>query len=222
MAPTFRYETSTQRYRYTSGLRKGQFVSEEQIIKLTQSVIASNKQSVMKVADSLIGGKINLAEWEKQTVIALKEMHIQSYLLGRGGLKNITPNDYNIIENKLQSEYKYLRKFAQDIINVGMSSAQFAARLNLYLESAQGTYELGRFHAHLTAGYNWEKRIRTKTESCDDCIMWAGMGWQPIGSLPNRGEKCQCRSRCGCKKLYSEEKPKDSLLMPIGWLRGDK
>ena len=35
-------------------------------------------------------------------------------------------------------------------------------------------------------------------KTCRDCRNWAAMGWQPIGTLPLPGDRCQCLFNCRC------------------------
>lgn len=219
MPDTFKFDRRTQRYRYLTGERAGQFVAESRVQELTQSAIALIQKDIGTIGDLLIQGKINTATWESETALALKKLHAWNYLLGKGGEKRMTQRDRALLASLTRTQYGYLRQFSLDIIQKGMSQEQFKARLNLYSEAAAGTYEKARFESHINEGFTWERRFRTKIESCDDCLYWASIGWQPIGSLPNRGERCQCKARCGCYKSYSKERPKDSLTRQRwGWL----
>ena len=38
--------------------------------------------------------------------------------------------------------------------------------------------------------------------TCRDCARWAALGWQPIGTLPLPGDRCQCLFNCRCALSY--------------------
>lgn len=213
MPTDFTFDRGSQRYRNTN---TGKFVSAAKVRQLTIEAIRIAEDETLQVADLLIEGKISISEWQLTTAKTLKNLHIQQYLLGRGGQKMITADDRDIISNKLQQEFKYLDQFGKDI-KVGMSQAQFESRLNLYLNNGRTTYELGRRQGFQQAGYNWERRRLGAAEHCSPCVGFAGLGWQPIGALPNVGADCDCRANCKCFFEYAQEKP-DRFMPRMGWI----
>ena len=214
--PEFIFDKKLQRYRYRD---TGRFLSQEAMRNLSQKAIAQTQNDVGTISDLLVQGKIFLPTWENATAQALKVLHSQQTLLGKGGEKQINQRDYGLLGNKLKGEYQYLRGFAEDLANGKMSEAQFRWRSNLYIQSARGSYERSKAEAHTEAGYQWERRIRLAMESCGSCLDWAAKGWQPIGTLPNPTENCECIVNCKCIKEFAREKPADFLLRNnFGWL----
>ncbi|MEW5857394.1 MAG: hypothetical protein AB1861_08435 [Cyanobacteriota bacterium] len=218
----FAFDRNAQRYRYTSGAGKGQFVSEEAVKNLILKAIALVEKDINTLAQLLIDGKISVATWEQSTALALKCAHAWNYLLGTGGVKGTSNRDRGILGAQLKNQYQYLRGFSQEIINTGMSEAQFRARVQLYVLAARGSFERSRLESHMKSGWNWERRDRSKLESCQPCVSYELAGWQPIGTLPNPMQACNCRSRCGCSKRFAKgKKPTDSLLDGrFGWVNG--
>lgn len=218
MTIDFTWDNKSQRYRYKDS---GKFVSAEAVRNLSEKYIDQLKTDIGTIADKLALGKINVATWEETTARALKELHINQYLLGRGGLKQVSQRDLCLIGAELKKEYQYLRGFSQDILAGTMTKEQFKARVELYVDSAYGTYELGRAESHREAGYNWERRIPNAAVSCDSCVVYAARGWEPLGTLPNVGDECECRSNCRCYKEYSNDhkRPTDSIISSQwGWV----
>lgn len=215
--PDFYFNPKTQRYHYKSGAGRGQFVPITAVRFMMQRNIEQTQSDIRTIGELLQDGKISLATWEETTAIALKNLHIQSYLLGRGGKNAMRQRDYGLIGQRLRKEYQYLRRFAEEIRTQGMSEAEFFRRLEMYASAGSGLYEKARTEGHVKADYLWERRIRTKTESCQPCIVFEGMGWQPINTLPNPTEQCECRSNCGCYKEFAKEKPRD-FIRRFGWL----
>lgn len=189
----FSYSKSAQQYRDN---RTGKFISTETAKGLIEKQIGAIATDIATIGDLLTRDLISVATWERQTAEALKTLHIQSYVLGRGGMRQMGDGDYRNISDKLRYQFQKLRGFSEDIINEGMSEAQFKARLDLYTNAARSSYENGRRAAH---GEGWlERRVLGGTNNCDPCVSHAGRGWQPRGTLPGIGEQCDCMARCQC------------------------
>ncbi len=213
----FTFDKGTQRYR---DQETGKFISQARVQELTKKKIIQVGKDMTTIADLLVNGKITVPTWEQGTRDIIKQLYTQQYLLGIGGQKEMTQRDYGILGQQIREQYKYLNGFAQELIANGMSEEQFKSRLQLYANASRQAFEKGKLESHQRAGYNWEKRIRTKVESCDPCIGYAAQGWVPIGTLPEPCQQCDCRANCGCYKQFSDEanKPSDSMLARWGWL----
>jgi hypothetical protein len=218
MPLTYTYDRNLQRYRRDDG----KFVSAADIADLTKYMIEKARERTTTIANDLIEGKIELAEWTRQTAIELKEIHSQQYLLGRGGLKNMTQRDYGILGARLKKEYNYLNNFAIDIRDGKMSIAQFQARLNLYLSATDASYHAARRESHKQAGFQFERRRLASSNNCNPCVSYASMGWVAIGTLPSIATACDCRANCKCFFEYSKDKPDGLLNRSFGWLEGTK
>ena len=214
----FSWNATSQRYRFTSGPSAGQFASKAQVEALTERYIGRSKDKISDLADLLLSKAINVSTFERAVANQLKEAHINSYALGKGGVKQLTQRDYGIMGAELKKEYQYLRNFSQEILQGKLSPDQIRSRLSMYADALHGSRELGALEGHRAAGYIWEKRSLHSSESCADCIRYQGQGWMPLGTLPNPGDRCRCRSRCRCSKSFSKEltKPTDSMRS-WGW-----
>lgn len=214
MSLEFEFDKQSQRYRIKSGTGKGQFIGKAAVDSLTRKAVKQVQADMMTIGKLLIDRKISLGTWEEATAKTIKQQTVLQYAIGKGGVAQLSSRDYGIIGAKLKAQYGFLRGFSEDLKAGKLSEAQFWARLKLYAAATSGAYEAGREESHKAADYRWEKRIRNARESCNDCIGYAARGWQAIGSLPNRGEKCACKSNCQCSKEYSKQrtKPTDSVL----------
>lgn len=214
MAREFAWDKNSQRYRITSGPGKGSFVGAGAVRSLTESYIDQGKRDLATINDLLFQKKITASQWEQAVAASLKELHVNSYLLGIGGQRSMTQRDYGIIGLRLANEYEYLRGFSQDILAGRLSEARIRARLGLYVQALGGTYERARLESHKREGYGWKKRVRNAAESCQDCLGYADRGWVTIDdkTLPPPAVNCACTSNCRCTMRFSREEPKDGLL----------
>jgi hypothetical protein len=210
----FTWNKATQRYRFDNG----QFASRAQVEALTEKYITQSKDKIRDLAELLESKAINVSTFETAVAKQLKEAHINSYALGKGGVKQLTQRDYGIMGAELKKEYQYLRNFTQEIKQGNLSPNQIRARLEMYADGLHGSRELGKLEGHRAAGYIWEMRSIHSSESCADCLRYQGQGWMPLGTLPNPGDRCRCRSRCRCSKSFKKDlaKPTDSLKA-WGW-----
>lgn len=206
---TWQFSTKTQRYKDT---KTGKFLSAEKLTQLLRTNNSQLSEALSGIADLIVSDKITVGEWEQQTATILKNLHIQSYLLGKGGKAALTQRDYGLIGQKLQVQYRYLRGLSTDLILGRLSEKQFRARTQLYVNKSSAMFHAGVFEAHKAAGFMFERRVQSALESCQSCINYAAVGWVAIGTLPNPSDRCECFSGCRCSKLYSREKPEDLVV----------
>lgn len=218
----FTFDPRTQRFRYTSGVLAGQFVSRKDVQEIVENNITRIKGDLKTITNLLLENKISVATWEETTALTIRKGTVQSYLAGKGGTYQIKPKDKGILGQAIGNEYIYLRRFSEDILAGKLSPAQIQDRVTKYADSFHKHYERGRNEAHKENGYNWEKWVTSGAGMiCPDCIGYAMRNWQRIGSLPAIGTASSCRMRCRCHKEYSAElnSPTNSLLnQKHGWL----
>jgi hypothetical protein len=214
----FYWDRKSQRYRYQDTKR---FVSEKAVASITSRVAAIIEVDLLAVGTLLSEGKVGIGAWYEATREGLKKLHSYNYMLGAGGVKNMDSRDYGRLGAIVKEQDKHLRAFAKDIVEGRVSLKQFRKRLEMYLSAAHGTQEKAREAHHKQAGYLWERRHRTKSDSCQPCIFYEKQGWQKIGTLPSPGAFCDCLANCGCYKVFSNKphRPADGLSS-WGWTRG--
>jgi len=201
---SFYWNANSQRYHYANGNKKGQFVREKDVVRITEKAIEYELQVGNKITKDLLSGKINVSTWEQKTAQSIRNLAIYQYSLGIGGIKQMDWRDHAEISGKVNLQYQYLRGFSRDIIQGNLSEAQILARVQMYYNKTRHFYEDGRLEGHARNGFLWERRVLAAFHSCDDCVRYSGVGWVKIGTLPNPGENCQCRANCKCVKYYSK------------------
>ena len=213
-SPQFKFDPKSQRYKYVTGDKAGQFVAQSVVSPhLLEQYIDSRKESLVKLTKSLLNKDIGVGSWESAIAKELKEAHIVAYSLGKGGYKRLNSRDYGLIGSKVKGEYQYLRGFSEDILSGNLSEAQILNRLQMYVDSLHSTYEKSRFESHKSNGFTWEKRnLDAVADHCDDCLTEANKGWRPLGTLRQIGDS-QCLTKCRCvfSYLQGSVKPTDRL-----------
>jgi len=202
---------NTNRYR---DLDTGRFISAETVRGLVderQRITGSGSDGL---AELLRGGQLNTRDWETGMREAIKDEYIQQYLLGRGGLSQMTQADWGSIGGMVADQYRYLGGFAREVAAGNLTEAQVAARSRMYINSGREAFERASGRANAEADEAiWLLR---PADHCSDCITLAGLGWQPrepwpftVGkseAIPCNGAT-QCLTNCQCTIDYrvSEE-----------------
>jgi hypothetical protein len=159
----------------------------------------------------LLADSITAAQWEQRMRTLIKNSYIEQYLLGRGGKENTTRRDYSSIGGMLKEQYKYLRKFAQEIESGNLSPGAIANRSRMYVNSSREAFERAQRRALSNNGtdlgkmdVHWNLGL---AEHCDDCVAFEGLGWIPAdknpfgGAFPGSGDT-KCLTNCKCMLSY--------------------
>lgn len=79
-----------------------------------------------------------------------------------------------------------------------------ATRVIRYLANpSHSFFSLGEFLVKEEQGFRLMRRVpRFDGKTCEDCLQFGRMGWQPMGTLPMPGQKCSCYDRCRCRMEY--------------------
>ena len=147
--------------------------------------------------------EISLADWQTQMRNELRTAHNNAAMVAKGGRDQMTNADWGRTGRELRTQYGKLDQWAADIASgKAPLDGRANARARLYGEASRGTYEQQRRAMAADRGNQLERRILHAAESCADCIQYAALGWQPIGTLPRIGQS-QCRTNCRCTFEYS-------------------
>lgn len=209
MAREFIWDGDLQRFRITKGSEKGQYIERDELTRIEEIAIQKAENLVMKHTRDYRDDKITLKEWQELVVLELRDLHLQSFALGNGGWGNLTDVDYESIRAGLDQELEFFEQFSKEIPN--LSPEQIQARVRMYLNKFHSLTEAGRLESHIKAGYKYESRHTTITDSCESCLAYEQAGVVDIGELPNPGEICFCLSNCRCYKKFYKIKTESAL-----------
>ena len=203
--PDWRWDGVANRYR---DLDTGRFLSREKALSWVDACTRASDSFGDTMASLVSGGRVNAVDWLAGMRQEIKEEYIRQYLLGRGGLEQMTPSDWGSIGGMLKEQYSYLSGFYQEIAAGNLSEAQIAMRSNMYTNSAREAFERAQAKVAAAAGMDeviWE--VSAGVENCEDCLAFAAMGWQPVsedpynGAYPGSGDT-QCLTNCQCFETY--------------------
>lgn len=196
----FMYDPARATYIYK---QNGSPVPASKIASESRVMIDWARFNMATVTESYINrGGYGSARWVLQMRGEIRDAWRTQYILMRGGIEQMRPQDWGWLGGKLNYEYRRLEMFASDILAGNLSEAQIRARVALYGEASKVAYHRGEMLAKLGAGYTEERRRTSPAEHCDDCLTFEARGWVPIGTLPEPGEQSACMRNCRCFKEY--------------------
>jgi hypothetical protein len=204
---TWQWSASANRYRDSI---TGRFLSKAEALGFVDASLSATG-NVTDTLSSFVAGDapaISPDDFRSAMRREIKDEYIRQYLLGRGGIEQMTAADWGSIGGSLAEQYKWLEGFYQQVAAGELSEAQVRSRTRMYINSAREAYERAQERVAENAGYDEVRWVLDPAvESCDDCIAFGAMGWQLIaddpygGCIPGSG--CtQCLTNCACHRDY--------------------
>lgn len=190
----FRWDRKLQRYRLASS---GQFVRQTAVKRALLRVVDASKDVVGRLGASVAEGSISISEWQVRMAATVKSLQLAAHAAARGGFAALTANDFGRIGSTLRFQYSRLAAFALDIERGRISAPAIEARARLYAASANATFENGRRFGAEVGEMTEERRVLGASEHCEDCVLEALRGWQPLGELREIGDS-RCMANCRC------------------------
>lgn len=101
-----------KRYR---DLPTGQFASADQVQAWVLDSMKASSVATDALSSMVSNRQVNLQGWTRAMREETKGETIRQYILGRGGLEQMTQVDYGSIGGMLARDYRFLDSFANDI-----------------------------------------------------------------------------------------------------------
>ncbi len=159
----------------------------------------------------LADGKITKNQFITRSRTLFKAGYEKAYRLGTdaSGLDfvKLPSEDLAWLKRVRSSEYKFLNKFADDII-AGKGFMSYDDRASMYIDSIDSTFDAGRVDGYPNEGTKiyWEL---SPSENCGDCIDLAMNSPYTPDTLPTtpRAGGTMCLSRCNCHLRIRYDRP---------------
>ncbi len=183
-------------------LETGRFISGDTVREYLQRSIEGTQNALGGMTDLIDVGTLRPADFAEALRQEVKGEYIRQYLIGKGGLEQMTQSDWGSIGGMLKDQYRYLRGFEEEMAD--LSAAQIRARANMYINSARESFERANARAMKAVNKTEELWVLGEAEHCEDCVALAAMGWVPIGAhgtYPGAGETA-CLTNCQCHLEY--------------------
>lgn len=202
MPPRRRYTFNDRTGRYRDA-RTGRFVSHRQVRAAVDTVIDGSGKRIKALTEQFRSRALTLGEWETRMRVELKALHLAAARAAKGGRAQMTAADYGRVGQALRTQYRYLRRFADEVQSgKQLPDGSMASRALLYPEAARSvSYQSTLAREMRRRGYDQERNVLDREAahcqgpgSCPDITK---RGWQPIGTLPPLGTRpCMVKDKC--------------------------
>lgn len=192
---------STSRREYIYG--NGRAVGRDKVDGWVQTAVSNAKEEARGVAQKLVDGTINRAEFELEIRDLIKNHHRAVHVIANGGKDQMAATLWGKAGNVIKEQYEYLTAFVNGIDNgeVQLSPA-LVNRATMYMDALFASYSNAVHDREVTAGVTFARRILDPAaDHCSDCVNWASNEFKPIDEVQPIGSS-SCLVRCRCRIEY--------------------
>lgn len=202
--------TDPSKYTWNEGARRfrdssGRLVSRLKVRQSLDHYLDNLSDEVGSITQRLVDGQIGIEQWHLSMEDAVKRGHLAATMIAKGGRDQVKAADWARAGREIKRQYTYLYRFARQLEAGRPLNGGTVARARMYALAPTKTYEATARLDFIRSGYTRERRLLHSQESCKQCIQYAALGWQAIGTLPGVGEKSQCLVRCRCTFKYDKK-----------------
>jgi len=122
----------------------GRYVGNNRIDGLADRYDDTWDEEVDTLTKNLVENDQDLANWLGDFLGVLAGSILAYYLLGVGGVSNMTPERWEEVDRLVADQLGYMGGFATAVAGGTLSAAQIAARTAMYFSSAQAAYSYGK------------------------------------------------------------------------------
>lgn len=164
----FEYDAASRRYRDSAS---GRYVSSATISRFRDTMLDRSVARVDDLTKQLSDGSLSLTDWRTAMRAEIKQLHINEYLLGRGGVNRMTQSDWGRIGAECRKQYAYLDRFIGEIELGTLSEAQIAARARMYTAGGNMSFARGQERA-------WSIQLPAHPgDGSTPCLGWCRCHW---------------------------------------------
>ena len=179
----------------------GRFVAGEKVRGALDDYLDAKSKAARAVSEQLQRREITLSEWQDYMGRELTKSALNAAALARGGAARLDDAALAKTGEFVRSELAYLEKFAIGIEQGTPTDGRFLNRTRQFMQAARTHFHSAQREEMGARGVEEERSIRHAGDSCDDCVYWEGVGWQPIGTVELPGDR-ECRRNCKCDLDY--------------------
>lgn len=183
---------------------RGRFVSDKAIRDGLDGYLAAKEKDAAALADRLASGSISLADFELGMMQNIKDAHLASAALAKGGWFYMTQADFGRVGQIVRQEYGYFREFAKQIRDKAATAVggNIKRRVKQYMNQARLTYYAIKRALARLMGKGEIRSTLNPADHCAECVAFDGR-WFPIdsGEYKPPGSRT-CRSNCKCYEEY--------------------
>jgi len=195
----------------------GNAVPQDVVNEALVNAVANADGELARTTDQLLEDE-DVGAWELSTAAILALLLLAAYGLGRGGGGAMQDDDYSFVQDRLTTQFGFLRGFSEALLGGALTEAAMRSRLELYTQDDRVAYWQGFDAAHGEGDWPYYRSVLGGCDHCTECPEEASKGWVPRGELVPIGERI-CKWRCCCSIEYGGPDVRNSILdNGWGWL----
>jgi hypothetical protein len=180
----------------------GRPVSDQRVLDTIESFMDYIARNMTTVTERYLSEILTLIGWQEAMRDEVKDSLLIGAIIGVGGLEFMRQRDWMRLNRQIRQQYGYLDNLAWERFNEQVTDDRMVQRAGMYANAGRMGYYEARTDSLVAYGFSEERRVLNPAEHCFDCIAYAALGWQPIGTLPEPGDQSECLTNCRCNKEY--------------------
>lgn len=181
----------------------GKFVAGQKLRGALDGYLDEKSGWAREWAGQLKRREISLADWQRGMERELTKAHLNAAAMGRGGAAQMDKAALEAAGAFLREELGHLAALAGKIEAGLPLDGRFLNRVGQYAQAPRAHFHEVEREEQRSRGANQERSVRHARDSCEDCVYWDGVSWQPLGTVPTPGGlERRCRRKCRCTKEY--------------------
>lgn len=201
-AGRFRWDRSSAKFR---SVDTGRFVSKGRIDAGVKDFAKRAATRIRELGKRFEAGELDEAEFADLARSEVARLHGSLGTLSYGGVDAITARQREKVAAAVGRQLGFFENLvAQLQSGKQRKDGSLLTRLALYGNAGWSTFENGTrdlLQEDGQGGPTEERRVLANVEHCVDCVEYAALGWQPVGTLPPIGDSV-CRANCKCHFEY--------------------
>jgi hypothetical protein len=185
-------------------------VDWDELAQHRNAIDAHYRAKTRGYGEALADGRMNLGEYHRNMVDALREGHTTQRRLGQGPLSYDAEQG---LVDTLREQMGYLDEFVGQIGRGELSAAQIVDRSGRYGANTGLSYNAAIADAMAELADTEQRFLGGCNPHCAECLGYAAQGRVTIGTLPPPKSKCRCSSNCCCTHIFY-----DLLGEKLGWI----
>lgn len=185
----------------------GNFLAMPVVMQTIEGLIRQIEREIKEETEKFKGKITTETEWLAGMSVILESGHILVASIAAGGRENMTPAMWAAVAAVLATEYRFLKRFADQYRLGAVTDQRLLSRANLYASALRITFsDLVVIQQTLFKRDPYVRLIRRALESCRGCVFWAAKGWMPYREMRRIGT-LECGRYCKCYLIFRDGPP---------------
>lgn len=120
------------------------FLGNSKLISMRENIVTAVASDATAVTNRFTSGEIGRQEWQSEFSRIVKDAHESQFALGRGGTKQMTVDDWGIVDARVAGQGTYITRLGDEIEAGNITPEMASYRSSLYANASRSAFEQGR------------------------------------------------------------------------------